>query len=236
MELKLKVLVGAHVGKELPITGPKFLIGRAEDCHLRPKSEMISRHHCVLLVDEESAAIRDLGSRNGTFVNDERVLGERVLTTGDRLKVGPLEFEVNLQVKPAKKLPKVTSIKDVATRTVLGAAKPEPEIDEWLAASPTVDQQTPAKHRDSTEMVPSSELTPGEPTELMEMGAGETEEISMGGTLLNHPTVSNPQAEPEPTGKSPAKGPTKMPLTAKKSTADSREAAADTLRNFFRRR
>jgi pSer/pThr/pTyr-binding forkhead associated (FHA) protein len=233
MELKLKVLVGAHVGKELPIAGSKFLIGRAEDCHLRPKSEMISRHHCLLLVDEESAAVRDLGSRNGTYVNEERVLGERVLMAGDRLKVGPLEFEVNLVVK-AKKLPKVTSIKDVATRTVLGATKPEPEIDEWLASSPTVDQQSAAKHKDSTEMVPPSELTPGEPTELMEMGAGETEEISMSGTMVNHPTVSNPQVDEQP--KSPPKGPSKMPTTAKKSTADSREAAADTLRNFFRRR
>ena len=51
MEVSLKVVVGANAGKELKVPGPKFFIGRAEDCHLRPKSDLISRHHCVLLID-----------------------------------------------------------------------------------------------------------------------------------------------------------------------------------------
>ena len=52
MDLKLKVLEGKNVGQEIPVHGKKFFIGRAEDCNLRPGSELISRHHCVLLVED----------------------------------------------------------------------------------------------------------------------------------------------------------------------------------------
>ena len=50
MEVKLVVTNGRHAGREIPIKGPKFFIGRAEDCHLRPGSDLVSRHHCVILV------------------------------------------------------------------------------------------------------------------------------------------------------------------------------------------
>jgi len=43
MDLKLKVLEGKNAGQEVPVTGKKFFIGRAEDCHLRPGSDLISR-------------------------------------------------------------------------------------------------------------------------------------------------------------------------------------------------
>ena len=79
MELKFKVLVGNNVGQEVKIAGPKFFIGRAEDCHLRPRSDLISRHHCVLIVEEKLVAVRDFGSKNGTYVNAERVASEREL-------------------------------------------------------------------------------------------------------------------------------------------------------------
>jgi len=37
---------------------------------------------------------RDFGSKNGTQVNGERVEGERAFEAGDKLKIGPLEFEL----------------------------------------------------------------------------------------------------------------------------------------------
>ena len=93
---KLIVLNGDKAGLEVPIAGPKFMIGRAEDCRLRPNSEMISRHHCAILLEDGAAVVRDFGSKNGTFVNDQQVQNQQELKTGDRLRVGPLEFEVRL--------------------------------------------------------------------------------------------------------------------------------------------
>src|SRR6185295_4154930 len=96
MDLKLRVVEGKNAGQEISVPGSKFFIGRSEDCQLRPGSDLISRHHCVLLVEEGYVGVRDFGSKNGTYVNDERVVGERELKAGDRLSVGPLRFEVHL--------------------------------------------------------------------------------------------------------------------------------------------
>ncbi len=94
LQANLKVVGGRHHGKMIPLATKKFLIGREQDCHLRPNSELISRHHCVFAVDDFSVRVRDLGSTNGTFVNDERVRGEAVLQSGDRIRVGKLDFEL----------------------------------------------------------------------------------------------------------------------------------------------
>lgn len=93
---ELKVIGGRQNGKL--ITLPKrFLIGRETDCHLRPNSDLVSRHHCAFTLDEYTLRLRDLGSTNGTLVNDERIAGEVVLKAGDNVKVGKLEFEVQLR-------------------------------------------------------------------------------------------------------------------------------------------
>jgi pSer/pThr/pTyr-binding forkhead associated (FHA) protein len=75
MEVRLKVVGGKNAGHELILAGPKFFIGRAEDCQLRPKSDLVSRHHCVILVEEGFVAIRDFGSKNGTLINGQAVAG-----------------------------------------------------------------------------------------------------------------------------------------------------------------
>lgn len=90
----LKVIGGKQDGKLIPLTTKKFLIGREQDCHLRPNSDSVSRHHCVITLDDFSVQVRDLGSSNGTFLNNVRVLGIQQAKSGDRLKIGTLEFEV----------------------------------------------------------------------------------------------------------------------------------------------
>ncbi|MCA9016917.1 MAG: FHA domain-containing protein [Planctomycetaceae bacterium] len=94
LQLSLKVIGGRHDGKQIPIKGKKFLIGREEDCHLRPNSDMVSRHHCVFTVDEYSVRLRDFGSTNGTLVNDKRIKGEVQLSHGDKIQIGKLDFEI----------------------------------------------------------------------------------------------------------------------------------------------
>jgi pSer/pThr/pTyr-binding forkhead associated (FHA) protein len=133
MEVKLLVIGGKHPGQEIAVPGPKFLIGRAEECQLRPRSDQVSRRHCEILVEEGRAAIRDLGSRNGTLVNGEQVKGERDLKAGDRLSIGPLDFEVQLTVRVGgKKKPKVHSVQEAAARTVQAAAGDDMDIANWL--------------------------------------------------------------------------------------------------------
>jgi pSer/pThr/pTyr-binding forkhead associated (FHA) protein len=102
MKLSLIVAQGAKEGTAIPIGVPQFVIGRDPGCQLRPASESVSKRHCALLVKTGKVFARDLGSRNGTFVNDRQIDTEVELHNGDRLKIGPLEFVVRLEIKVKK--------------------------------------------------------------------------------------------------------------------------------------
>ena len=129
MEVKLVVANGKNIGQEIPVAGPKFLIGRADDCQLRPRSDVISRYHCVILVEEGFVSVRDFGSKNCTFVNDEQIMGEQELRDGDRLRVGQLEFAVGLF--EGKREPKVEGGRDPAC-DVRSAASNQLDLSDWI--------------------------------------------------------------------------------------------------------
>jgi pSer/pThr/pTyr-binding forkhead associated (FHA) protein len=231
MELTLKLLSGSSAGKEIKIPVDKFFIGRAEDCHLRPHSDLISRHHCALLIQESVVAVRDFGSRNGTFVNAERVVGQRELANGDKLKVGNLEFEVQLSSSVGgKKLPKVKDVKDAAVRTATGKpsdSNPDDDISDWLSLDED-DAQRDTKRIDVRETAPAPhhETPASLPSSLREttMVKSLTEDTQTG-------------KAPEEKPADPAKpGANKFVAPPSKSAKDSREAAADALKKLFNAR
>lgn len=94
LQAELKILGGKHQGKSIPLSTKKFLVGREQDCHLRPNSDMVSRHHCVFSIDDYAVRLRDLGSTNGTRVNGEALRGEVMLKSGDQIGIGKLELEL----------------------------------------------------------------------------------------------------------------------------------------------
>ena len=94
LQAELKILGGKHQGKAIPLTTKKFLVGREQDCHLRPNSDMVSRHHCVFSIDDFTVRLRDLGSTNGTRVNGEALRGEVILKPGDQIGIGKMELEL----------------------------------------------------------------------------------------------------------------------------------------------
>jgi len=81
-----------------PQLEPEVLIGRARDCDMQIRKSSVSRHHCGIVFDGATRAVRvrDLGSRNGTFVNDQRVSGFRDLHNGDTLVVGFLSLKIEI--------------------------------------------------------------------------------------------------------------------------------------------
>jgi pSer/pThr/pTyr-binding forkhead associated (FHA) protein len=92
------VLRGRPQGKALIFPRGEYVFGRGQECHIRPNSSWVSRQHCLLHVAEASASLRDLGSTNGTLVNGKRIVGERLLADGDEVQVGPLVFQIHLEV------------------------------------------------------------------------------------------------------------------------------------------
>jgi pSer/pThr/pTyr-binding forkhead associated (FHA) protein len=99
MQITLRVLVGSEFEREVPVTSRRFMIGRAEDCDLQPTCPMVSRYHCELIVDGQQVTLRDAKSKNGTYVNGERVAGQRELRSGDLIGFGLRRVAVHIAAR-----------------------------------------------------------------------------------------------------------------------------------------
>jgi len=222
MDMKLKVIEGKNAGQEIPVSGQRFLVGRAEDCHLRPGSELISRHHCAILVEEGYIGVRDFGSKNGTYVNDERIVGERELKTGDRLTIGHLRFEVHVAHRVgAKKQPPVGDVKEAVARTASNAAKDPLDVTQWLAGDASSDTTAAAETQDAG---------------AKDASFTDTDSISLSATQSVAAGDSSVQGDAKDAkGRKIKKAPGKLPPIPNASK-DSQNAAADVLSRMRRRR
>ncbi|HRQ64874.1 MAG TPA: FHA domain-containing protein [Xanthomonadaceae bacterium] len=86
----LRGVSGSTFGKNFPVFGT-MTIGRMSECEISIPSEEISRHHVRVQTLPEGLMVEDLGSSNGTFINDERV-HKGVLKPGDELRLDTLRF------------------------------------------------------------------------------------------------------------------------------------------------
>ena len=81
------------------------VIGRRHDCDLCIPLDDVSRRHCQLDLNRETLEVRDLGSRNGTYLNGQQVNGETPVKAGDYLQIGPLVFQLQIDGEPKKTTP-----------------------------------------------------------------------------------------------------------------------------------
>jgi pSer/pThr/pTyr-binding forkhead associated (FHA) protein len=79
-------------GHEHHLTSPAAIIGRAVECDIVIASKSVSREHTRIRREGRRWFVDDLGSTNGTYLNDERVSGSLVIMDGDSLKVGEVAF------------------------------------------------------------------------------------------------------------------------------------------------
>lgn len=108
--LELRVRSGARSGEVLEVRGPRATVGRSPEAQLRfdPGHDLeVSALHAELLLRGSDWYVRDLGSRNGTWLDGVRVEGERILRPGSRLRFGPDGPEVTIE--PAGAPPPTTA-------------------------------------------------------------------------------------------------------------------------------
>jgi len=132
MHVSLVVVRGKPQGKALGFGCGEFVFGRGNECHIRPNSSWVSRQHCILRVTEAAVQLRDLGSTNGTLINGKRLVGERTLTHGDQIQIGPLVFQLRVLSSQTET---GNLLLDTAETPVLGA-----DLDA-TASSPTLRKQ-----------------------------------------------------------------------------------------------
>ena len=251
MELRLVVVGGKNAGRKISVAGPKFFIGRSEECQLRPNSDLVSRHHCAILLEEDFAAIRDFGSKNGTFVNGERVRGEQELNSGDRLRVGPLEFDVELTEAAAaeeaveekereKEKPEKPEPQEAHEETAPADAAPADATPaDATPADATPADATPADATPADGEVDISDWIVGEDatTETRTMDGVPASTIIMNTDELNQDNESLEEEPKEEKGKKkPTKDSGKSGAFRRPKAKDSQSAAEDTLRQFFHRK
>ena len=90
---------GKQKGMKIPASVLPFFIGRDPECHLRPASPIISKKHCGFFLEDAQFFLEDFGSTNGTILRGERLSGKSMIASGDRVIVGPLEFDVLIESK-----------------------------------------------------------------------------------------------------------------------------------------
>ena len=87
MTPKLLVIAGPRHGAAYPVAADPFSIGRDPQNHLSLPDSSVSREHCVIVRQGDHFVIRDLGSHNGTLVNDAAIR-DKALAHGDYVKIG----------------------------------------------------------------------------------------------------------------------------------------------------
>lgn len=132
-ELILEVIAGSSSGRQIPLSGTVEL-GRDPRLEAALEDDQISRRHARLTPSGDGILIEDLGSLNGTYVNDQLVQGPRQLTTGDRVRVGLTVLELR-------------TLEQVSVQR--SAVEPAPEIT--------------VLGREVLEVVPEEELAPVQP-------------------------------------------------------------------------
>jgi pSer/pThr/pTyr-binding forkhead associated (FHA) protein len=87
MELTLEIVEGPDAGWRAPLRQP-LVIGRASTADLTLDDERASREHARISPEGGGAVVEDLGSRNGTYLNQNEVHGPARLRPGDEVVIG----------------------------------------------------------------------------------------------------------------------------------------------------
>ena len=147
-ELILEIVEGEDAGRQTPLGG-SVEIGR--EGALALDDEQASRHHARVSAQGDLAVVEDLGSTNGTYVNDQPIEGPRAVRPGDKIRVGLTVIEVRsaqeVQQKPSAVLPipQVTRVSREVLEPV-PEAELEPELQPVATAPPpafAIEETTP---------------------------------------------------------------------------------------------
>ena len=212
MSTKLVIASGKSSGKAIVVKKERFLIGRAEECDIRPLSDEVSRRHCAVHIEPDTVWVEDLGSRNGTFLNGSRIAEKTKIFDGDLIKVGSLELKVagGTAGKPPASAPKPSAAGP-------SSWSDDEEVSRWLMA----DGQPSGMH-DTTQT--ASAVSAGHVDEPSDV-AGQRNLQADDTSSIGRMSIDEIKAS--------RANPGGLPQEAKKSAASSREAAAEALKKLF---
>jgi hypothetical protein len=230
MKVSLVVASGVHQGKVIPVVSQQFVIGRDPQCQLRPASQAISKQHCAILVKGGKVFLKDYGSTNGTFVDEEQIEpnAELEVANGVRVRVGPLDFNIQIVLpRPSDSTPLPDALNLTNT----------PEADKLKAAAgakPGSTTTKPVQKAEKPQPIPGPPASSGSDSEddiaAMLLGMGDESSVPEGSTVFEMQGI-NPDGTPKKEETPPPGSGEKKVL----SREDSSNAASDILRKYMRR-
>jgi predicted component of type VI protein secretion system len=100
------------IPRDIELTGEPLSIGRSREADIPLLDEKVSRVHCGIRLSEGEFYLKDLKSRNGTFVNGQRVEDTVKLKAGDRIQVGAVVFVLEAASEKANAAKGLASVQD----------------------------------------------------------------------------------------------------------------------------
>ncbi len=95
----IKIIKGHGEGKDIPLIGDRFVMGRNPDCAIIIPVTSVSREHAFILKVQGQFFLEDNKSRNGTFLNDQQITGRVPLKNNDQIRI--CDFVVSFHAKSA---------------------------------------------------------------------------------------------------------------------------------------
>lgn len=92
----MPALIIRHTGQSFPLTSTSITIGRQPDNTIVLADSQVSRHHATISLQAGTFVIQDLGSANGTYVNEQRIEAAQILHDGDVIRLGSIIFDVQM--------------------------------------------------------------------------------------------------------------------------------------------
>jgi pSer/pThr/pTyr-binding forkhead associated (FHA) protein len=170
-DLILEIVEGADAGRQVPVE-TVVDIGREPSLPIHlDQDTQVSRRHARVTNQNGSAVVEDLGSTNGTYVNDQPIHSPRMLTPGDRIRIGLTVFELRspaqvrerasaVQVRPAITAVDNQVLAPVPEQQLAPVAPPPPQFQPPGQFQPPAQQPEPGGPGVKAQETPAAYVPP----------------------------------------------------------------------------
>lgn len=206
--MKVTLLVRAPKKPEKRVVVERdVVIGRGKNCNLQVLSNDVSRQHCRLVVGESDVAVRDLGSGNGTLINNRQTEPniDAPLISGDIVRIGPLVMKVEFESATSQQETTAATPAELSSEAGNTVAEPAVSHQESPTEAPVSSAVEPIKECPALEPLPEpandAELLPAD--ELAEGEVKTSEFAEDDGASLDsaEPAVDEPPLSEQQPGK-----------------------------------
>ena len=130
MQAKLVLVDGESKAQEIRLRLP-MIVGRGKGAKLQLPHGLVSRQHCELYEADGKLMVKDLGSLNGTYVNNERIT-EAVVPNGQLITIGGVTFRAVYGGEDEQLPPDLNGTVEMSATSKAASAKSSAEDDEEI--------------------------------------------------------------------------------------------------------